>query len=127
MEKSITAQRVRQKRQDQKLTQQQLADLVHVSSQVISNWERGYTPEIGHEDILNLANALGTSADYLLGLTDDSQPIPEQDKKGPIDLKIILEQYNVCYQNIILREDEKKYILSTLELVSNRIKQDKKD
>ncbi|MBP2652498.1 MAG: transcriptional regulator, family [Firmicutes bacterium] len=127
MEKPTTAQRIRQKRQDQKLTQQQLATLVHVSPQVVSNWEREYTPEIGHDDIINLAKALATSTDYLLGLTNNSSPIPEQTEKGPKDLEKILKQDEVYYRDLLLKEEDKQYILNTLEFIYNRTKQNKKD
>lgn len=63
--------RIKKLRQEKGFTQKELGDLVNVSPQVISNWERGYTPGIDHDDVLKLADALGTSTDYLLGRTDN--------------------------------------------------------
>lgn len=61
-----TGDRIKKLRKQYKLTQKQLADKVHVSSQVISNWERSYsTPD--SDDIKSLALALDCSVDYLLG------------------------------------------------------------
>ncbi|GGA31386.1 helix-turn-helix domain-containing protein [Psychrobacillus lasiicapitis] len=61
--------RIRQLRKELHLTQKQLADKINVSSQVISNWERGYT-EIGKEDLKELAKALDCSADYIIGISE---------------------------------------------------------
>lgn len=61
-----TGARIKELRKKSNLTQKQLADKVHVSSQVISNWERGYsTPD--SEDVKNLAIVLNCSIDHLLG------------------------------------------------------------
>lgn len=58
--------RIKDLRKKQNLTQKQLAIKVHVSPQVISNWERGYsTPD--SEDLKKIAESLDTSTDYLLG------------------------------------------------------------
>lgn len=67
-----TGARIKELRRALKLTQKQLADKVHVSSQVVSNWERGYsTPD--SEDVKILASALDCSIDYLLGIEETSR------------------------------------------------------
>ncbi|PLR79295.1 transcriptional regulator [Bacillus sp. V3-13] len=58
--------RIREYRKKRKLTQKELAIKVNVSSQVVSNWERGYTSP-GTEDITRLTKVLEVTADYLLG------------------------------------------------------------
>ncbi|RSK55507.1 helix-turn-helix domain-containing protein [Bacillus canaveralius] len=58
--------RIREYRKRRKLTQKELATKVNVSSQVVSNWERGYTSP-GTEDIARLTKVLEVTADYLLG------------------------------------------------------------
>jgi transcriptional regulator with XRE-family HTH domain len=68
---NIVADRIRYQRKEKRMTQKDLATAVNVSPQVISNWERGYTPEIGHDDLLNLALALNVTTDYLLGKVND--------------------------------------------------------
>lgn len=61
-----TEERIKELRKKNNLTQKQLAEKVHVSSQVVSNWERGYTiPD--SEDVKKLAEILNCSIDYLLG------------------------------------------------------------
>ena len=59
--------RIKMARKNKGLTQMQLASLINVSKQVMSNWERGYTPSISNEYIALLATALDVSPDYLLG------------------------------------------------------------
>lgn len=67
---NIVADRIRAKRKEKHMTQKELAAAINVSPQVISNWERGYTPEIGNADLLNLAIALRVTTDYLLGIVE---------------------------------------------------------
>lgn len=68
-----TGERIKELRKKMNLTQKQLAQKVHVSSQVISNWERGYsTPD--SEDIKNLSIALDCAVDYLLGREEKKAP-----------------------------------------------------
>ncbi|UOQ42979.1 helix-turn-helix domain-containing protein [Halobacillus salinarum] len=64
--------RIRSLRKERRLTQTMLAQKVGVSAQVVSNWERQYTsPDI--EDLSKIAHALHTTADYLLGLSDETE------------------------------------------------------
>ncbi|MCP3031276.1 helix-turn-helix domain-containing protein [Halobacillus sp. A1] len=65
-------QRIRSLRKKRRLTQTMLAEKVGVSPQVVSNWERQYTsPDL--EDLSKIAHALHTTADYLLGLSDEKE------------------------------------------------------
>ena len=77
------------------LYQKELADKVGTSSQVISNWERGYTKP-NDEDLISLADALNCSVDELLGRTpkdssDDFDAFMFKDKEAfdslPDDVK----------------------------------------
>lgn len=77
------------------LYQKELADKVGTSSQVISNWERGYTKP-NDEDLISLADALNCSVDELLGRTpkdssDDFDAFMFEDKEAfdslPEDVK----------------------------------------
>jgi len=72
------------------LLQKQLADKVGVSSQVISNWERGYTSP-NYEDIIKLSDVLECSTDDLLGKEkkhheedpfEDAEALMFSDKEG---------------------------------------------
>ena len=51
------------------LTQQKLADILHVSQQSIHKYEHGITtPDL--DTLKTMANYFNTSVDYLLGVTD---------------------------------------------------------
>lgn len=71
-----TGKRIKELRIEKRLTQKELGKQVNVSAQVISNWERGYTPNINHDDLIRLADALETSVNYLLCRTNDPSPLP---------------------------------------------------
>ena len=67
--------RIKSLRKYQGLTQKELAEKVHKSPQVISNGERGYTPNITNEDIVNLATALNVKvSDIVSSSNDDTHP-----------------------------------------------------
>lgn len=113
---NIVAERIRYTRKEKHMTQKELATAVNVSPQVISNWERGYTPEIGDTDLLNLSLALNVSTDYLLGR--DIQPAPikielTSPQLSPDELALI-EKYRK------MRDDQK----DTMHKVANHISPD---
>ncbi len=58
--------RIKARRKELGLTQTELGQRVHKSSQVISNWERGYTTGIAAEDLQHLANALSTDIAFFV-------------------------------------------------------------
>jgi len=58
--------RLKALRKEKGYTQKQLGQIINKSSQVISNWERGYTTGITDSDIRALSKAFGVSADYLV-------------------------------------------------------------
>lgn len=57
--------RIRDLRDRRGFLQGDLAKAVNVSRQVLSNWERGYTP-IDAEGLTRLSNALAVSIEYIL-------------------------------------------------------------
>jgi len=60
---------IRRLRKKRGWTQPELAKRVNKSSQVISNWERGYT-SLNHEDVSSLAKAFGVPSGALM---DDNE------------------------------------------------------
>jgi transcriptional regulator with XRE-family HTH domain len=96
------------------LTQIELADKVGVSSQVISNWERGYT-EVGHNDIIKLSSTLNITTDYLLGLKDSKINSIEQSRNLKI-LETEREQVKVRLENQI------SIARNTLEKLESKLK-----
>lgn len=61
--------RIRDLREDHDLTQKQMAEILHCSQQVYSNYELGQR-DIPTAILIALANYYHTSTDYILGLTD---------------------------------------------------------
>lgn len=68
--------RIKLRRKEMGLTQVQLGEMVHKSSQVISNWERGYTTAMSPEDLQNIAQALNVNITALMG--DPAPPEPQK-------------------------------------------------
>lgn len=65
----IMYRRIRDLREDHDLTQKQVAEILHCSQQVYSNYELGQR-DIPTAILIALANYYHTSTDYILGLTD---------------------------------------------------------
>lgn len=65
--------RIRDMREDADMTQKQVADYLHCSQQVYSNYELGQRG-IPVEVLIQLARLYQTTTDYLLGLTDEPKP-----------------------------------------------------
>ena len=75
MNKSI-GQIIRELRQERNITQEELAELISVTPQAVSKWER----EVGYPDIAQivpLANVFGVSTDVLFGVfgTNDNEEV----------------------------------------------------
>lgn len=65
--------RLKQLREDNDLTQADVAKFLNTTKQQVSKWENGIQV-IGVDKIIKLAKYYNISADYILGLTD----IPEK-------------------------------------------------
>lgn len=72
--------RIRDLRNDRGLTQQQIADILHVSQNTYSQYEIGVT-RYPLEVVITLAKYYNVSIDYLVGLTDESTPYPRKRRK----------------------------------------------
>ena len=62
--------RIRDLREDNDLTQQQIADLLHTSQTMYARYERGAN-ELPIRHLIALCKIYNVSADYILGLVDD--------------------------------------------------------
>lgn len=80
--------RIRKIRTRRKLTQQQVADSVHVTKATVSQWENGiYSPS--GENLYNLAKTLGVKAEWLLSGKGDPdfnnvEPAPLAGRNIPV-------------------------------------------
>ena len=69
--------RIRALREDRDWTQQKLADLLHINRRTYSAYENGVNA-VPIEVLTALAQIYHTSTDYLLGLTDVTEPYPSK-------------------------------------------------
>ena len=67
--------RLRDLREDHDLTQEQVSKILGTSKQYYQKYEKGLHP-LPVKHLVALALYYGTSADYLLGLTDQRTPYP---------------------------------------------------
>ncbi|MDD6873102.1 MAG: helix-turn-helix transcriptional regulator [Clostridiales bacterium] len=72
--------RIRDMREDRDLTQKQLADYLHIRQNTYSQYETGQR-QLPLDVLIALARYYKTSADYLLGLTDERKPYPDSKKR----------------------------------------------
>ena len=88
LEKPQFAERLKQERLTRGLTQQELTMLCNFGSNQISRYESGdREPTIWA--LFELSNALGVSADYLIGLTDErNETVPTTDL-GPHERELL--------------------------------------
>lgn len=101
--------RIRKARKQKGLTQPQLGDKVNVSSQVVSNWERGYTTP-DSDDITRVAKVLGISTDYLHGIIDEPTPISKEERKKENDINIAFYDFEG------LTEEQKEILQRQIEM-----------
>ena len=73
--------RIRNLRIDRDMTQQEVAQLLHIKQNTYSQYETG-TLNYPLEVVVALARFYGTSVDYLLGLTDQREPYPRAKEAG---------------------------------------------
>lgn len=66
-DKKDFGQKLKNCRKNANLTQKELANIIGVSAQVISNWERGYTTGVDTDVLSLLSEVLNCSTDYLIG------------------------------------------------------------
>ena len=64
------------------ITLEEVAAIVGVSRATVSRWESGNISNMRRDRIASLADALHTSPDYIMGLTED--PNPTIEKPAPI-------------------------------------------
>lgn len=78
---SVTSERIKQRRTQLKISQEELADRLGTSQTQVSRYERGENDPTGNV-LVKFADALDTTTDWLLGRTD----IAERPIRGAGDL-----------------------------------------
>lgn len=79
-QKGVIAIRIRDLREDSDLTQQQVADHLHIRQNTYCQYETG-NRQIPLEVLVKLAYFYNTSTDYLLGLTDVKTPYKRKNRE----------------------------------------------
>lgn len=108
--------KIKSLRKSRGLTQSQLGKLISKSSQVISNWERGYTSSINQDDIKNLANALSVNVSDLLEDVNNLDTIDDKEKKKPKDLIKLLEKEEFTLNGAIVTQEDKEKLKKIIEI-----------
>jgi len=70
-------QRLEDLRRDSDKTQEEIADVLHCQREVYRRYEKGIY-ELPVWALIELAKYYKTSADYILGLTDEMKPYPKR-------------------------------------------------
>jgi len=103
--------RLNKLRQERGLTQQELADLFHISNSTISSYETGNRiPDV--EFLLKLSKFYNISSDYIIGLSDS---------RLPLDIMNSIVADQVSYQSVIekiqkLPVERKRTLLAILDI-----------
>lgn len=80
--------RLRLIRDQRAISQEELARRLGVKSLQIWRWETGKTKP-NSETVMKLAQALGVTSDYLLGLSDDPTGRFEEEELNPMEQRLI--------------------------------------
>ena len=70
--------RLRDLREDRDLTQQDIADHLHIKQNTYSQYENGLR-QIPIDCLVKLAFYFNTSVDYIIGITDTTKPYPRSE------------------------------------------------
>lgn len=74
---SLKYERIRNLREDNDWTQQQIADMLFINRRTYAAYENGIN-SMTPETLCKIADIYGTSVDYLLGRTDVTEPYPKK-------------------------------------------------
>lgn len=99
--KKALGERLRHQRKQKRLTQEQLAEYLDVSTKHYSEIERGLTG-MSVENLIKVSDILQISLDYLVKGIDIDYPIPLE----------MIEIYNNCH------ESKRQYLLELMELAA---------
>jgi len=69
----MTYRRIKDLREDKDMTQQQIADILHINRRTYSAYENGVN-SMTPETLCRIADIYNTSVDYLLNRTDIKEP-----------------------------------------------------
>lgn len=106
--------KIKELRELNKETQEELGKLLNVSKATISKYENG-SVDVSNDTLIKLANHFNVTTDYLLGRIDKPNEKNIEDEK-----LIIAARSDVDLSE--LTEDEQKYILDFIKMIKNNKK-----
>lgn len=89
--------RIREIREDNSLTQQKVADLLHVGQRTYADYESGKT-RIPVDSLLILARYYNVSVDYISGASNVKTKYPQKVKKRNVDFRHLHSFYDFPYK-----------------------------
>lgn len=105
---------IKEKRIAKGYTQEQLGKLLNVSTQAVSKWERGGTPDI--ELLTDIADVLGVSMDELFGREPESVEMAIQDTLRKTDLDEAYKRaFKMCWAINAGLAHEESLLFNSLE------------
>lgn len=105
--------RLRKLRLSKELTMEQVGLRLGIAKSSYAGYEtESRQPPI--DKLMKLAKIYGVSVDYIIGLTDDSDP-----KKERKDLKELLSNQGLLYKGVPLDDNTVKVIKDVLELIAS--------
>ena len=106
--------RIRQVRQEQDVTQQELADYIGVSKQAVYKYENNIVTNIPTDKVDAIAKRLKVSPAYLMGWEEKPQPAPRPIPKGFIEMPEMVQVPLIgsiaCGTPITAEQNVKSYI-----------------
>lgn len=122
MSEQDMAKRIKDLRTSQGMTLEQVAEKVGVGKSTVRKWETGLIANMRRDKIAALADALNTSPMYLMGWSDEINPLPKLDISKfdnifPINLKKVpLLGEIACGKPIFANEERESYVLAGSEI-----------
>ncbi|MDT8903264.1 helix-turn-helix transcriptional regulator [Anaeroselena agilis] len=108
------------------LTQKELGEKIGKTAQVVSNWERCYTPTLNHDDLIAIARALEITVPDIIGKEEAIDYLLHSGQNRPFDLEELLKYNQLQYRGLMLNDDAKDDIRVVLEIIYQRSMKSKK-
>ena len=108
--------RLKELRNERKLSQKALSELLYVSQQTVAKWEKNNsTPN--PDAIIKICNVFNCSSDYLLGISDDNKKFDVNLTAKEKDLLVNFRKFNetgqkqlLNYIDFLLSSEDNQYI-----------------
>lgn len=95
------AEQLKRLRIEKQLSQDALAEQLHISRQSISKWENGdATPDLDH--IILLSSIFGVSLDYLVLGKKTEKTIERVVEKEVVDIPSLIKRFWIIFGNVLL-------------------------